>query len=252
MSQAATFWQKYGTLAQMAQASVARSDSLRCCSRSTRSIRTTARPARVKSISATPISRSAIRNSRCRTTSRSRPGRRTIRCATRALSRICSYACEEALAAFAGKQEWQTSCDYDLRHHLPFLCERNAAEPAYLTTYATRTQQWIKASLQRAGVDSAGLQAEKDVKGHDQASRRWQGSRCAGRIHAVAGVRGGGRRDSALLLPRTAVDRRQLPHVPGRAERLAEAGGKLRLGRARLPSGPERRVADSQHQVCRW
>jgi hypothetical protein len=66
MSQAATFWQKYGTLAQMAQASV-------------------------------------------------------------------------ALLGFVA-------------HHLPFLCEKNAVEPAYFATYATNTQQWIKASLQRSGI----------------------------------------------------------------------------------------------------
>ena len=62
-------------------------------------------------------------------------------------------------------------------------------------------------------------------------------------IHAAAGVRGRGRRNSALLLPRAAVDRRQLPDVPRRGEGRPEAGGKLRLGRARLPSGPEGRAA---------
>ena len=53
-------------------------------------------------------------------------------------------------------------------------------------------------------------------------------------------ARGGGRRDPALLLPRAAVDRRQLPHVPGRGEgRAAEAAGQLRHGRAR-PAAPAR------------
>ena len=47
--------------------------------------------------------------------------------------------------------------------------------------------------------------------------RRHRGRRPAG-IHAAAGLRGGGRRDPALLLPRAAVDRRQLPHVPRRGE----------------------------------
>ena len=56
------------------------------------------------------------------------------------------YACEEAITAFAEKREWQASCDYDLKPHLPFLCEKNAAEPAYLATYGTDTQQWVKAS----------------------------------------------------------------------------------------------------------
>ena len=62
------------------------------------------------------------------------------------------YACEEAIAAFAGRPEWQASCDYDLKPHLPFLCEKNQAEPAYLTTYGTDTQQWVKASLKNASV----------------------------------------------------------------------------------------------------
>ena len=62
------------------------------------------------------------------------------------------YACEETIAAFADKREWQASCDYDLKPHLPFLCEKNAAQPAYLATYGTETQQWVKASLKTASV----------------------------------------------------------------------------------------------------
>ena len=62
------------------------------------------------------------------------------------------YSCEEAIAAFTDKREWQASCDYDLKYHLPFLCEKNAAEPAYLSTYGNETQKWIKASMQQAGV----------------------------------------------------------------------------------------------------
>ncbi len=79
--------------------------------------------------------------------------------------------------------------------------------------------------------------------------RRHRGRRPAG-VHAAAGGGSGGRRDSALLLPRAAVDRRQLPDVPRRAEGLAEAGRKLRLGRARLPARAERRAAGRQHQVA--
>ncbi len=46
--------------------------------------------------------------------------------------------------------------------------------------------------------------------------------------------------------------RRQLPHVPRRVEGLAEAGGVMRLGRSRLPSGPQRRAAGDQHPARRW
>ena len=62
------------------------------------------------------------------------------------------YACEETISAFADKREWQASCDYDLKPHLPFLCEKNAAQPAYLATYGTDTQQWVKASMKNAAV----------------------------------------------------------------------------------------------------
>jgi hypothetical protein len=62
------------------------------------------------------------------------------------------YACEEATAAFAGRPEWQASCDYDLRPHLPFLCDKNVTEPAYLATYSADTQRWVKASMKTASV----------------------------------------------------------------------------------------------------
>ena len=62
------------------------------------------------------------------------------------------YACEEATAAFAGQPEWLASCDYDLKPHLPFLCNKNRLEPAYLATYSAGTQQWVKASMKTASV----------------------------------------------------------------------------------------------------
>ncbi|WP_213772541.1 hypothetical protein [Bradyrhizobium sp. dw_78] len=61
------------------------------------------------------------------------------------------YACEEAVAAF-DKREWQATCDYDLKEHLPFLCEKMAREPAYILTYSAETQRWIAAELQKAGM----------------------------------------------------------------------------------------------------
>ena len=71
------------------------------------------------------------------------------------------YSCEEAIAAFANKPEWQASCDYDLKLHLPFLCDKNMSEPAYLATYAPATQAWIKASMQQAGVTAPACQLRK-------------------------------------------------------------------------------------------
>jgi hypothetical protein len=152
MSQPATFWQKYGTLAQMAQAAIA------LLGFGAILLQVNAIGANNRAASARQIylgyTDLAFRNPTLAV-----PDYEQIKAGPREdLVRYESfvsyflYACEEALAAFTGKQEWQTSCDYDLRNHLPFLCEKNAAEPAYLTTYATNTQQWIKASLQRAGA----------------------------------------------------------------------------------------------------
>jgi hypothetical protein len=62
------------------------------------------------------------------------------------------YACEETIAAFSTADEWQKSCDHDLKGHLPFLCEKTAADPTYLETYGAATQQWIKTSMRVAGV----------------------------------------------------------------------------------------------------
>ena len=45
---------------------------------------------------------------------------------------ILLYACEEALSAFAAQSEWRNSCEYDLKGHLPFLCEKMSADPAFL------------------------------------------------------------------------------------------------------------------------
>ena len=70
----------------------------------------------------------------------------------RASSRISSTPARRPIAAFADKREWQASCDYDLKPHLPFLCEKNAAQPAYLATYGAETQQWVKTSMKNAAA----------------------------------------------------------------------------------------------------
>jgi hypothetical protein len=70
------------------------------------------------------------------------------------------------------------------------------------------------------------------------------------RHHAAAGLRAGGRRDPALLLSRAPVDRRQLPHVPGRGEGPAEAAGLLRHASrpAPRPTASRRRCSPTR----RW
>ena len=68
--------------------------------------------------------------------------------------------------------------------------------------------------------------------------------------HAAAGVRAGGRRNSALLLSRAPVGRRQLPHVPGGMGRRAQAAGVLRAaGEGHLPQ-QGRHAGQDQHALA--
>jgi len=152
MTQKAAWWQRYGTLAQMAHATVAllgfgavllQINEIRSSSR--------ASAARTAFLGYTDL---AFQNPKF-----SQPdydaikaGGREERVQYESFVSYFLYACEETIAAFADKREWQASCDYDLKPHLPFLCEKNQAQPAYLATYGTETQQWIKASLKTASV----------------------------------------------------------------------------------------------------
>jgi hypothetical protein len=152
MSQSATFWQKYGTLAQMAQATVAllgfvailfQINEIRSSNR--------ASSARQAFLGYTDL---AFKNPRFAQPDydRIKLGGRDEQVQYESFVTYFLYACEEAISAFAGKREWMASCDYDLKPHLPFLCEKNAAQPAYLATYGAETLQWIKASLKTASV----------------------------------------------------------------------------------------------------
>ncbi|MBI5319858.1 hypothetical protein [Bradyrhizobium sp.] len=152
MSQPATFWQKYGTLAQMAQAAVAllgfvailfQINEIRFNNR--------AASARQAFLGYTDL---AFKNPKF-----AQPDFDAIKTASRdervqyeTFVTYFLYACEEAISAFASRGEWQASCDYDLRPHLPFLCEKNSAEPAYLSTYGADTQQWVRSAMKTAAV----------------------------------------------------------------------------------------------------
>jgi hypothetical protein len=153
MSQPSIFWwQRYGTLAQMAQAAVAllgfvaivfQINEIRSSNRSA--------SARQVFLGYTDL---AFKNPKF-----SQPDYDLLKVGSRdeqvqyeSFVSYFLYACEEATAAFADRREWQASCDYDLRPHLPFLCEKEQAEPAYLATYSTSTQQWVKASMKTASV----------------------------------------------------------------------------------------------------
>jgi hypothetical protein len=153
MSQPSIFWwQKYGTLAQMAQASVAllgvvailfQINEIRSNNRAT--------SARQAFLGYTDL---AFKNPKF-----SHPDYDVIKAGSRdertqyeSFVSYFLYACEETLGAFTDKREWQASCDYDLKPHMPFLCEKNASQPAYLATYGAEIQQWIRTSLKTASV----------------------------------------------------------------------------------------------------
>jgi len=161
MAVPATFWQKYGTLAQMAQASVALLGFVAILFQ-INEIRTNNRAASARQAFLT-YTDLAFRNPKF-----SAPDYDAIKAGNRdALIQYESfvsyllYACEEATAAFADKREWLASCDYDLKPHLPFLCDKSKAEPAYLETYGTVTQEWVKASLKSAHIKPPDCKLEK-------------------------------------------------------------------------------------------
>jgi hypothetical protein len=146
------FWQKYGTLAQMAQAVVAllgfvailfQINEIRSNNR--------AASARQAFLGYTDL---AFKNPKFAQPDydRIKAGSRDEQAQYESFVTYLLYACEEAISAFAGKREWQASCDYDLKPHLPFLCDKNGAEPAYLQTYGADTQQWVMASMKTASV----------------------------------------------------------------------------------------------------
>ncbi|HZR76430.1 hypothetical protein [Bradyrhizobium sp.] len=152
MALPATFWQKFGTLAQMAQASVALLGFLAILFQVSE-IRSNNRAvaARQAYLAYTDL---AFKNPKF-----SSPDYEAIKAGGREVvvqyESFVSYflnACEEAMGAFADKREWLASCDYDLKPHLPFLCEKNQAAPGYLATYGTVTQEWVKTSLKTASV----------------------------------------------------------------------------------------------------
>ena len=152
MTQQAAWWQRYGTLAQMAHATVAllgfgavllQINEIRSSNR--------ASAARTAYLGYTDL---AFKNPKFAQPDYEaiKAGSREERSQYESFVSYFLYACEETFAAFADKREWQASCDYELKPHLPFLCEKNQAQPAYLATYGTDTQQWVKTSLKTASV----------------------------------------------------------------------------------------------------
>jgi len=152
MLQPSFWWQRYGTLAQMAQAAVAllgfvailfQINEIRSNNR--------AASARQAFLGYTDL---AFKNPKFSIPDYDaiKAGSRDEKVQYESFVSYFLYACEESITAFAGRREWQASCDYDLRPHLPFLCEKNQGEPAFLATYGADTQQWVRASLKTASV----------------------------------------------------------------------------------------------------
>ncbi len=153
MSQPGVFWwQRYGTLAQMAQAAVALLGFVAILTQVVE-IRSNNRAAGARQVflGYTDL---AFRSPKFAAPDYDaiKAGSRDERVQYESFVSYFLYACEEAITAFAAKEEWRASCDYDLKPHLPFLCEKNNAEPGYLSTYSADTQQWVKASLKTANV----------------------------------------------------------------------------------------------------
>ena len=153
MSQPSIFWwQKYGTLAQMAQATVALLGFVAILLQ-INEIRTGNRAASARQafLGYTDL---AFKNPKFAAPDFDAimAGGRDMRVQYESFVSYFLYACEEATIAFADRREWLASCDYDLRPHLPFLCEKSTAEPAYLATYGIVTQEWVKTSMKTASV----------------------------------------------------------------------------------------------------
>lgn len=62
------------------------------------------------------------------------------------------YACDEVMNAFPKEEEWRKSCAYEIREHLPFLCDTLSSDPAFLETFGGRSIAFVKSAMQRNGV----------------------------------------------------------------------------------------------------
>jgi len=152
MALPATFWQKFGTLAQMAQAAVALLGFVAILFQVSE-IRSNNRAvaARQAFLGYTDL---AFKNPKFADPDYAaiKAGGHDALVQYESFVSYFLYACEEAFGAFSDRREWLASCDYDLKPHLPFLCEKNQAEPKYFATYGDVTQDWVRTSLKSASV----------------------------------------------------------------------------------------------------
>ena len=62
------------------------------------------------------------------------------------------YACDEVMNAFPKEPEWRRSCEYEVKAHLPFLCDTLQSDPGFLETFGGRGIEFVKSAMQRNGV----------------------------------------------------------------------------------------------------
>jgi hypothetical protein len=71
------------------------------------------------------------------------------------------YACDGVMSAFPDQQEWRKSCSYEIREHLPFLCETQTSDPDFLETFGGRSIDFVRSVMQRNGVTAPECKLKK-------------------------------------------------------------------------------------------
>jgi hypothetical protein len=71
------------------------------------------------------------------------------------------YACDEVMSAFPQQQEWRRSCAYEIKAHLPFLCETLVSDPAFLETFGGRSLDFVKTAMEQNGVTAPDCKLKK-------------------------------------------------------------------------------------------
>jgi hypothetical protein len=71
------------------------------------------------------------------------------------------YACDEVMNAFPNEPEWRKSCAYEIRAHLPFLCETLSSDPGFLDTFGGRSIEFVKSVMQANGVTAPECRLKK-------------------------------------------------------------------------------------------
>lgn len=71
------------------------------------------------------------------------------------------YACEEVLNAFPKEPEWRRSCEYEVKDHLPFLCETFVNDPEFLLTFGRETNSFVRILMQRHDVSPPDCRPKK-------------------------------------------------------------------------------------------